>query len=593
MTGTSASRFDTYVAMPDGVRLAVTAHVPASATASPVPAVIRATRYWRGRPPGVFAPRGGEAAAFTDAGFALVLVDVRGTGASFGRWDGPWSPSEVADLGALCEWVAAQPWSNGRVGSHGVSYDGNTAELIAAAEPPSLRAIIPRFSDVDPFIHLSFPGGILLDSFIQSWAAGNQALDRMDPEPVMALTGETRDEVMARMGAPDRADEDVDGSLLAAALAEHAGNLDVWAVGSALTFADDASAKALRVVESSPHHLRHRIERSGVAIQAWASWFDAGTAAGALSRFNNIGNPMAVLIGPWSHGAAFDASLTGDEPMPAAVTPDDQAEQMFGFLHENLDAGARGTTTRSIRFWQLFADRWCVTEQWPPHGSGALTLYCGPDGALVEAPIAEGADAYRVDFTTTTGPANRWATQSGGGPVIYPDRREAGERCLTYTTAPLTEAVDIIGDPVVTLHLESSTPDSALYVYLEAVTPDGEVRYLTEGQLRLLHRRTSPAPPGEWHAGPYRTFHERDAAPLERGEVAEIALALLPLAARIDAGWRLRIAIAGADAGTFVRIPATGTPTFTVHRSASRPSSVQIPVVPTLFTAEPEGESVV
>lgn len=587
----SSPRFDTYVEMPDGVRIAVTVHLPVGASALPVPAVIRATRYWRGRPPGVFAPTGGEAVAFTEAGFALVLVDVRGTGASFGQWDGPWSPSEIADLGVVCEWIAIQPWSNGRVGSHGISYDGNTAELIAASEPPSLRAIIPRFSDVDPFLHLSFPGGILLDSFIQSWETSNRALDRMDPTPVMALTGETRDEVMARMGEPDRADEDVDGSLVAAALLEHAGNMDVWEVGAALTYADDDAARALRVVESSPHHLRDRIERSGVAIQAWASWFDAGTAAGALSRFNNITNAMDVIIGPWSHGAAFDVNLGGDEPIPAAATADEQAADMFAFLYDNLADDGRRSTTRTIRYWQLFADRWLETTQWPPRGSAPLSLYCGPGGTLETSVGADGADSYQVDFAASTGTANRWSTQSGGGPVVYPDRREADERCLTYTTGPLPEAVDIIGDPVVTLHLESSASDAAVYVYLEAVTPTGEVIYLTEGQLRLLHRRVTAAPVGEWHPGPYRTFSQHDAAPLLPGEVAEVSLSLLPLSARLEAGWRLRIAIAGADDGTFVRIPETGVPTFTVHRSAMHPSSIQIPIVSAATADDFPGEA--
>jgi uncharacterized protein len=571
-----------YVTMRDGVRIAVTCWVPASAEHTPVPAVVRATRYWRNRVPaaGVFDPAGGEAGAFTHAGFALVLVDVRGTGASFGVWDGPWGPAEVADLGEVAEWVAAQPWSTGRVGSHGVSYDGNTAELIAVPGAPSVRAIVPRFSDVDPFMHLSFPGGILLDSFVESWGTSNRALDHVDPAPVMALTGESRESVLERMGAPERVDADTDGTLLAKAIEEHHGNIDVWEVGRGLTFADDSAARALRVVESSPHHQRALIQRSGVAIQAWASWYDAGTAAGALSRFNNIDNPMEVLIGPWSHGGAFDAQIGGTEPRPAAMSRASQYGEIFRFLHTNLDTGAVGTRTRRIRYWHQFADEWRQTDTWPPAGTTTWTLLLAADGSL-EAGSPAGppaADVYDVDFAATTGPANRWATQSGGGAVIYPDRRDADERCLTYTSAPLEHDLDLVGDPVVTLHLQCSTPDAAVHAYLEAVTPGGSVLYLTEGQLRLIHRRTSPAPVGEWHPGPYRTFRGQDAAPVAEGEIADVSFALLPLAARLRAGWRVRLAVAGCDTGTFVRIPEHGTPTFRIHRSVTHVSRLELPL---------------
>lgn len=76
------SRSAQYVPVADGTRLAVTVHrpdVPATGPGAPVPAVLRATRYWR-------VPDEGEVEMVTGAGMALVLVDVRGSGASFGTW---------------------------------------------------------------------------------------------------------------------------------------------------------------------------------------------------------------------------------------------------------------------------------------------------------------------------------------------------------------------------------------------------------------------------------------------------------------------------------------------------------------------------
>lgn len=78
------------------------------------------------------------------AGFAVVVVDVRGTGASDEVWSGPWSADEVQDMRAILDWIVAQPWSNGAVGATGVSYEGTTAQLTAGLGHPALKAVLAR-----------------------------------------------------------------------------------------------------------------------------------------------------------------------------------------------------------------------------------------------------------------------------------------------------------------------------------------------------------------------------------------------------------------------------------------------------------------
>jgi len=65
----------------------------------------------------------------------VVLVDARGSGASGGKRVVEYSPAEVADMGEVAAWIARQAWSSGRVGTFGVSYDGNTAELGTSQTP--------------------------------------------------------------------------------------------------------------------------------------------------------------------------------------------------------------------------------------------------------------------------------------------------------------------------------------------------------------------------------------------------------------------------------------------------------------------------
>src|SRR6185503_4690770 len=116
-----------YLTMRDGVKIAVTVVLPKDLPADQkIPAILNMTRYWRGR-------QGGEPNAFIPAhGYAMVFVDARGTGASFGVWRAPFSQDEVKDYNEVANWIVTQPWSNGNIGAMGNSSTGNTALWLAS-----------------------------------------------------------------------------------------------------------------------------------------------------------------------------------------------------------------------------------------------------------------------------------------------------------------------------------------------------------------------------------------------------------------------------------------------------------------------------
>ena len=135
-----------YVRMRDGTEIAVTVWLPRDLKRGErVPVLMRETRYWRA-PKVEWALRALVAANLVDAKgledkqrayfntrhFAVILVDARGSGAAGGHRVMEYSPAEIADLGEIAAWASTQPWSSGRVGTFGESYDGNTAELPAA-----------------------------------------------------------------------------------------------------------------------------------------------------------------------------------------------------------------------------------------------------------------------------------------------------------------------------------------------------------------------------------------------------------------------------------------------------------------------------
>jgi hypothetical protein len=129
-TALRASLRSVFIPMPDGTRLAADVFLPNGlATGRKLPTVLTATRYWRAPDQSQANP---QVLDWIRRGYAAVVVDVRGTGASFGTWKYPWSRGEVRDLGDVVRWISTQPWSDGNVGAIGTSYTANTAQLAAA-----------------------------------------------------------------------------------------------------------------------------------------------------------------------------------------------------------------------------------------------------------------------------------------------------------------------------------------------------------------------------------------------------------------------------------------------------------------------------
>ncbi len=202
-------------------------------------------------------------------------------------------------------------------------------------------------------------------------------------------------------------------------------------------------------------------------------------------------------------------------------------------------------------------------------------------GLSTAAPTAaRGGRTYKVDFTATTGRHNRWFTNNGGGgDVVYGNRADADRKLLTFTSSPFEADTVITGHPVITMHVTSTHADGLFIAYLEDVSPDGTVTYVTEGQLRAMMRKPTDAPAPYWKYGPHRSELRADALPLVPGEPEILEFELWATSVLIREGHRLRIAIAGADSDTFLRYPRDGgEPTIEVLTNARQPSSVTLPV---------------
>jgi putative CocE/NonD family hydrolase len=569
-----------YVTMADGTRIAATVWLPADLRPGErVPTLIKGTPYWRG---GALTFLGRAATQLgapvlqdePDVGilnarrYAVVNVDTRGTGASFGHQDILLDDPEVQDFGEIIDWSARQPWSNGRVGAYGFSYRGMLAVSMASLGRPALKAIAPSFDFTDLYQTI-YPGGVFSETFLRKWGGQTARLNR----------GELPCEGVCRwlVAGPRPVDADRDGALLRAAIAEHARNYDVFACARRAPWRDSPVCTSGKTeAQVSELGRRDGVQRSNVPMYVTAGWFDATSPAEVLHRVSTFSNAQQVVIGAISHGGFM--STDPFAPPTAEVDPPygRQIGEMADFFDRYLRAQSQPGPS-SVRYQVLNGGGWRTAPTWPPPGAAPQRFYAGPGGSLSTAePSQDGADAYAVDFSAGSGPLSRYQSPVDLSQTGYPDRASADRKLLTYTSAPQTEDLLVAGDPEADLAIASSAPDGVVIVYLEDVLPNGRVVYLTEGVLRLAARKISPTPVG---ADPLHSYLSADAAPMTPGRAEPVRIALSPIAFVLHKGERLRLAIAGADADNFERIPTAGPETLNVSRTRAAPSFIDVPTV--------------
>ena len=568
-----------YVTMRDGCRLAVDAYVPSGTDDQTFPTIVIFTPYFRRF--AVTAP-GAECTPniakyrdfFVKYGYALVAVDVRGTGASFGTRESFRSPKEREDSREIAEWICAQPWSNGVIGSTGISYLGAAACFLASTGHPGVRAIAPLFSVSDIYNEQLFPGGILSRIWSRAYDELMLALDHNDVT-IRAKFPYFND---PRLSGPQPVDEDPTGALAAQAVEEHRDNFRLHDMMPELAFRDEGTLHdpALTTQACSPYHYLLDGVRAGLPIYSISGWQDGGGYSnGSITRFLTLGGPDdRLLLGPWDHGARTNVSQWRSQPLPEFPL----LAEVLRFFDEHLmglDTGIRREAP--IHFFSMHGEQWKASESWPPVPT--TRLYLAPQGALAADAPSAGVATYQVRFDTTTGTDTRWE-RLGTINVqnYYFDWSGRDERLLNFTSEPFTEDTELSGHIVVNFCVASSQSDAALFAYAAEVEPDGTRRYITDGQLRALHRQTAAPPRDYLTTWPYRTYYRADARLMTPGKAERIEFALLPVSWTIKAGSCLRISIAGADVDHFPQVPHGLPPRLTFTLGGADASFIEVPL---------------
>jgi hypothetical protein len=564
--------------MRDGVQIAVDVWLPQDyQVGQRLPVLMRTTRYGRDGQFGwafrlllalkqtdPHGPGDEQTDYLNGRHFVLVVADARGSGASGGNREIEFSREEVSDFGELAKWAAAQSWSNGRIGTFGSSYEGTTAELTAATNVPAVRAVAAISSQFDTGMQV-FPGGIYNERMVRAWSDLIRKLDGSEDVCVAGKLGRLGCWWAGRvLRGVKRVDDDRDGQQLAAMIAQRHNRYPDELLSKAEFQGDPIPlphGSSFTFSEMSPVGHRTEIEQSRVAMQIWCGWMDGAACQGALSRYLTFKNPQQLIVAPFSHNAEFniDPFQTKRGRSSPEPTVEERNRMMADFFDRLLRSDIPERTESSIRYFTMGEERWHESKLWPPLELNSFSrFYFAAENALsTRRPVAAtAADNYAVSFAASTGEDNRWFAGMGRD-VFFPDRPQQDAMLLVYTGSALATDVEISGSPVVVLSVSSSAADGAFFAYLEDVAPDGHVTLLDEGELRAIRSRQDKAIPRE---------------------STELKFSMWPTSVLLRKGHRIRVALAGADAGSFRRYPAVGDVTWTVYRQATRASYLELPL---------------
>jgi putative CocE/NonD family hydrolase len=529
-------RLDVRVPMSDGLELSANLWLPLPRPEAPderFPAILEVIPYRKDdwHRPGDES-RGRWLAA---RGFALCRLDVRGTGSSPGIATDEYTARETQDGYETVEWLAAQPWCTGRIGMWGISYGGFSAIQVAKLRPPHLRAIVPMYATDDRYTDdVHYVGGCVTVSELSQYAVSMVGMNALPARP--AYRGDAwLDEWRERLARTPV-------WLFEWLRQQHDG--PYWRQGSL-----------------APEY--HAIETPTLLI---AGWMDSYVDPALRMLERCVHAPRKALVGNWVHHFP-DAAYPGPNL--------DWLHEMARFFDHWLKGIDNGVMDEpALTFFRrdyaspepfpaAWPGAWRSEPSFPPPGASETALWLGPGhgplaGRLTPEPPSDGGiDRFPHRATTGTRTALSWG--SGSPPNgLARDLRLDDTLVPTYTSAPLTEPIEILGFPAASLAIEASVPVATAVVRLADVAPDGTAAQVAAGVLNLTHR--------ESHAAP---------TPLEPGRVYDVRIPLRAAGYRFAPGHRIRLSVASNYWPVLWPSPFPGE--LAIHHGRSR---IVLPTVP-------------
>lgn len=533
-----------YIPMRDGTRIAIDIFRPTLGgehATEKLPVLWMHTPYHRRNYGGGLTAENypGKALKLAKYGYIVAVADFRGLYASFGKNAGfnrgEWQDEARWDAYDITEWLAAQPWSSGKVGMWGCSATGGSQMQALTTAPPSLKAVFPMSCEWDVYPFAAFGG-------------------MAPPEgvPTRVMRGGVR---QARDRSAVPVDDDPDRSLLNAALAEHGNSIET---AGYTPFRDSVAENFANQwwIKSSPHTYKDTIESSGIAIYTAANLDEEGPGYGPPFIFNNLSNPLKFALGPATH--CDWTSVEKETGFDILV----EELRFFDYWLKGIDNGVMDEAPVTYYTYNLESSNigipgWNTAESWPLPNQQLTEFKLGRHSLMAKGEPAPGSMAVSVDYEI--------------------DNNNFWEKGLHFVTPPLEKDVRITGHPVLRLWLSSSIDDADVVARIDDVAPDGSATYRSvEGRLRASLRKTAEAPYNNLGL-PWHPFTEESVQPLVPDEPVELEFDFYVISNLFKKGHQIRLTLNFADRRATPRFEPP--PEVTVYFGGDMDSTLILPVV--------------
>ncbi|MGH3254001.1 MAG: CocE/NonD family hydrolase [Streptosporangiaceae bacterium] len=508
---------DVKVPMSDGTILLADHYIPVPVASAPT--VLVRCPYGRSFPFSM-----GSAQIIAERGYHVLLQSCRGTFGSGGEFEP--MRNEIADGRDTVAWLRGQDWFTGRVGTFGASYLGFVQWALAMDPPPELAAAVVQVGPHDFSRSAYRHGAFDLYNFL-TWAdlIAHQ-------EDTGLLQGAVRNATAPRRLRP-----------ALATLPVRAGARNMLGTGSPW-FESWLEHPELTDEFWTPLQCGAAVERITVPTLVIGGWHDLFIEQ-TLEQYRTLaarGVPTRLLVGPWAH---LDAAISG-------IALSESLAWLDRYLGQGTRraAGASAHPESSVRIWvggeqetrktrkiprpSRRVGQWREIGGWPPPGAGEQRWYLGPHGTLTPREPVAGQDVAPARFRYD--PAD--PTPSVGGAIMAQDagardNRPVEERpdVLVFSSEPLDQPVEIIGEVAAELSVTRDNPYADLFVRLCDVSPRGRSVNVCDGIVRLT---------------------DRD--PL----AGHVRVSLIGAAHRFGRGHRLRLQVSGGAYPRFARNPGNG-----------------------------------
>jgi putative CocE/NonD family hydrolase len=567
---------DIEVPMRDGVRLATDIYRPD--TDGKFPVIVVRTPYKK-------EMNELQARFYARRGYVYAVQDCRGRFSSPGEWN-PFF-SEPQDGYDAIEWLAVQPWSNGKVGMIGGSYLGWVQWWAAREHPPHLATIIPNVSPPDPYFNIPYEYGAFFTFGAIWWAdvLESEATGDLSGEALADISEKEYDKLLKHLPVID-----LDSIVLGKKnkywreWIQHPDNDEYW---------------------ERANFLEH-LEELDIPVYHQSGWYDGdgiGTKLNYLAMAKHGHKYQKLVVGPWGHSS--EATRRGPNNTdfgPNAIV--DMQRSYTRWLDRWLQGIDNGIEREPlVSLFVMGSNQWLHGDTYPLPETKFTEFYLASkggantskgDGWLSAEPPGDSAaasDTYTYDPGDPTPDPRvhikpeKAEDESDSLEVTSIDEEienriayygrvnEERSDILVFDTPPMDEPLTFAGPISAVLYAASSAKDTDWFMRLAKVEEDGTVFPLVHGVIRARYRNSFSKP-----------------EMLEPGKVYEYHLDLWHTGITIQKGERLRVEVASASFPMFSRNLNTGghnemeteyiSATHTIYHDQKHPSHVRLPVIP-------------